>query len=443
MIGKVARRGSRLGGLLAYLFGPGRAEEHDNPHVVASWLGPDVGDDLAELQAMMRLPLALATHPPDKHVWHCAMRAAPEDRQLTDDEWAQIATDVAARVGLDAGDGTAACPWVAIRHADDHIHIAAVLVHEDGTVEAARGDFWAVAKARHAAEDRYGLRPTGPTDGTAPSRPTRGETEKAARNNRPVEPRVSLRQEVRMAAAASASADGFVEHLDNAGIVVKLRYSTVNDDEITGYSVGWPGDRTADGHQILYGGSKLAKDLSWPRLQQRWDIEPADGNPWQATTAAADQAIAELTADPSHAGDIAYTLADLLDASAWAQERRRTGPWHHAAAELDRHRRPPASIGPAARSLWAARRAIVRTGRSGDGGDAAAAALRLAALLIVLSHQHGSTATTAAHLLTTLGHPAPQSTPHTRPRRRPTGGHLTASYSPLPGTPPHNAHRAR
>jgi hypothetical protein len=36
----------------------------------------------------------------DKPVWHCSMRAAPEDRLLSDREWAQIAEDVMHRTGL-------------------------------------------------------------------------------------------------------------------------------------------------------------------------------------------------------------------------------------------------------------------------------------------------------------------------------------------------------
>ena len=34
--GKVVR-GNDIGGLLRYLFGPGRANEHTNPHIVAAW----------------------------------------------------------------------------------------------------------------------------------------------------------------------------------------------------------------------------------------------------------------------------------------------------------------------------------------------------------------------------------------------------------------------
>lgn len=38
MIG-VDIRGNHLGGLLRYLYGPGREDEHEDPHIVASWTG--------------------------------------------------------------------------------------------------------------------------------------------------------------------------------------------------------------------------------------------------------------------------------------------------------------------------------------------------------------------------------------------------------------------
>jgi hypothetical protein len=40
MIGKVSPRGSRVAGLIWYLFGPGRNEEHTDPHLVAGWGTP-------------------------------------------------------------------------------------------------------------------------------------------------------------------------------------------------------------------------------------------------------------------------------------------------------------------------------------------------------------------------------------------------------------------
>lgn len=46
MITRVHRCGSRVGGLLRYLWGPGRAEEHANPHLVAAWDGAGPLTDL-------------------------------------------------------------------------------------------------------------------------------------------------------------------------------------------------------------------------------------------------------------------------------------------------------------------------------------------------------------------------------------------------------------
>ena len=52
MIGKVPdspdKRGERCEGLIYYLYGPGRHEEHTDPHIVAGWRHP------AELEPPLR-----------------------------------------------------------------------------------------------------------------------------------------------------------------------------------------------------------------------------------------------------------------------------------------------------------------------------------------------------------------------------------------------------
>jgi hypothetical protein len=47
--------------------------------------------------------------------------------------------------------------WVAIRHADDHVPIVALLARQDGGKAFVWRDFFQVADACHAAEQRYGL----------------------------------------------------------------------------------------------------------------------------------------------------------------------------------------------------------------------------------------------------------------------------------------------
>jgi hypothetical protein len=66
MIGKVVR-GSHAGGLLRYLYGPGRANEHIRPHLVAGFgdpaelepdRRPDGAPDLRRLAGLLAQPLA-------------------------------------------------------------------------------------------------------------------------------------------------------------------------------------------------------------------------------------------------------------------------------------------------------------------------------------------------------------------------------------------------
>ena len=68
MIGKItAPRGERIEGLIYYLFGPGRREEHTDPHIVAGWrhpaeleppLRPDGRRDFRQLLGLLNQPHA-------------------------------------------------------------------------------------------------------------------------------------------------------------------------------------------------------------------------------------------------------------------------------------------------------------------------------------------------------------------------------------------------
>ena len=96
MIGKVLR-GQRPRGLLYYLFGPGRREEHPDPHIVAGWrdaaelespLHPDGRRDFRQLAGLLNQPqAALGPRGLRQPVWHCVVRVAPGDRQLSDEEF--------------------------------------------------------------------------------------------------------------------------------------------------------------------------------------------------------------------------------------------------------------------------------------------------------------------------------------------------------------------
>src|ERR1035441_7905428 len=199
------------------------------------------------------------------------MRAAPEDRMLSDREWADIARDVMHRTGLcPRGQEDDAVRWIAIRHGPDHIHLVAMLARQDRTRPRVGNERYRVRDACIAAEQRYGLRSTAPADRTSARRPTRAETGKAARQGRDEPTRTTLRRHVATAAASAGSTEEFFARLNKAGVLVRLRYSVTDPGQVTGYAVALPDDTTRDGQPVWYGGGKLAADLSWPKLQQRW-----------------------------------------------------------------------------------------------------------------------------------------------------------------------------
>ncbi|MFD7013961.1 relaxase/mobilization nuclease domain-containing protein [Streptomyces sp. NPDC059928] len=282
MIPSVNESGSRTIGLLAYLYGPGKHEEHTDPHLVASFDGmsPDPGRDanatLKDLQQLLDQPvMALARHArPAKHVWHTSVRADPRDRPLSDEEWASIARRIVAATGIDPGEGQPGCRWAAVRHADDHIHIVATLVTEDGhRPDDYRSGARAQAEAR-LIEKELGLHQVAPGDGTAAQRPTSAERHKAERQGRQRTAREELRETVRRAVAGAADESEFFDRLAAAGLLIRQRAAPSGD--LLGYKVALPDDRNKDGEPVFYPGARLAPDLSLPRIRERWSGDTPD-----------------------------------------------------------------------------------------------------------------------------------------------------------------------
>ena len=262
MIGKVVR-GSNVGGLLRYLYGPGRANEHTDPHLVAGFGDPqelepdrraDGTPDLRRLTGLLLQPLAVdPLGEYEKPVWHCSVRAAPGDRVLSDAEWGQVATSVMERTGFAPAEDETGVRWVAVRHAPDHVHLVATLARQDGGRVRTWNDFFRVREAGRDAERRLGLAATAPADRTAAKRASRAETEQAARCGWGEAPRVTLRREVCTAAAGASSEREFFGRLERAGVLVRKRQSAVNPGEVTGYAVALPGHTELDGTPRWYG----------------------------------------------------------------------------------------------------------------------------------------------------------------------------------------------
>jgi hypothetical protein len=345
MIGKTsAPRGERVEPLIYYLYGPGRHEEHTDPHIVAGWWHPaelepplraDGRRDFRRLFGLLNQPhAAMGRWAMSRPVWHCSVRAAPGDRLLSDDEWAQIAGDVMHRTGLcPYGQEDDAVRWIAVRHGDDHVHIVAMLARQDGRRLRLSNDRYRVREACLAAEERYGLCRTAPGDRTAAPPPSRAEAEKAARNGRGEPPRVTLRREVSRAAAAAASEEEFFAVLRDSGVLVRTRNSARNPGEVTGYAVALAGDTARSGNPVWFGGAKLAADLTLPKLRHRWPgAAPAAPAPLTAAERAVawDQALRAVDAAATHVQRMADGNPDRAADVAWAA----AGTMHVAAALL-------------------------------------------------------------------------------------------------------------
>jgi hypothetical protein len=161
-------RGRNAARLPYYLYGPGRANEHTDPHLVAGFgdpaelepeRRPDGSRDFRRLAGLLAQPLAVITGSSGpRPVWHCSVRASPEDRMLSDAEWARVAAAVMDCTGLARRGDEWGVRWVAVRHAPDHVHIVATLARQDGTRAKTWNDFFRVRDACRDAERWFGLR---------------------------------------------------------------------------------------------------------------------------------------------------------------------------------------------------------------------------------------------------------------------------------------------
>ncbi|WP_436787917.1 relaxase/mobilization nuclease domain-containing protein [Yinghuangia sp. YIM S10712] len=305
---QVHEQEARTIGLLSYLYGP-KDGEHTDPHLVASYDGfaPDPGRDadatLKELSSLLDLPVRRAgDKAPTKHVWHISVRAAPEDRTLTDADWGDVARRIVKATGIDAGtdSGLPGCRWVAVRHAEDHIHIAATLVRSNGEAYHPFKEGIDAQEEARLIERDYGLRRLDRRDRTAARRPSKAEQHKAKRTGRL--PRKQLQTLVRTAAAYAADPDEFLALLHRHGILVEPTRDA--QGVIHGYKVALPDDLNAKGEPVWFAGSTLAPDLSWPKIHAR----------------------------------LTGTTGDTADNSATSQwpDLTASNPWDRAAAHLDR-----------------------------------------------------------------------------------------------------------
>lgn len=312
------RRGGQMGGLMVYLAGAGRSNEHEEQHLVAGDSAIMAQHGYSVLDRNTALAIAKSLDAPRRafgvevrrmvkdadpatgevtskrvagDVWHCSLSLRAEEGQLSDEKWGVIAQDFADRMGFTEASGKAACRWVAVRHGlskngNDHVHIAVSLVREDGTKATTHNDFKRAQEVCRDLEVEYGLEQLesrGQGLGERGVKPA--ERERATRAHTVEVDAHKMERTVRAAATASVDEGEFVRRLRRGGVLIRPRFAAGRDDVVSGYSVAVR--PPADEKPIWYGGGRLARDLTLPRLREGWPDSPqaAQGavDEWRAT----------------------------------------------------------------------------------------------------------------------------------------------------------------
>jgi hypothetical protein len=359
--GKITR-GKKMAGLIYYLQGPGKHNEHTNPHMIAGrggaverfmWsadnsvrvLSKDdaiaIARELDEPHVLhdvkvpwvdpKRKKAALAegytetgaramARVEDANVWQCSLALRADEAELSDELWGKIADDFMREMGFDSVDPKdAGSRWVAIHHGksangNDHIHIAASMVREDGSlvklfVPPAPGkkpqgdgprssqviqmlerkynlqidrDDQAVSPSYHQAEVETALQMRPAVDSPAVAAgASNAEDAMKARQQRGEPVRFELARRVRAAATAASNESSFVELLGaESDVVLRPRWADGPAIAVVGYSVGWvPSvhgkDSVPASEVVWYSGTSLGRDLSLTQLRKQWGTTDA------------------------------------------------------------------------------------------------------------------------------------------------------------------------
>ncbi|MFI2210456.1 relaxase/mobilization nuclease domain-containing protein [Streptomyces sp. NPDC020141] len=447
MIAAIKPAGSNTRGLLAYLYSLDTHDQHFDPHIVAAFatLGlPDPGRDenatLTQLARHLDEPVHLRNSEFGKkvtdHVWHCPVRAAPEDRHLSDAEWGEIAQRIVEAAGITPPGDDLACRWIAVRHADDHIHILATTVREDGRRPKLHDSGIRVGDACRQIEKDYGLRRLKKGDRAGTRAPTQAEMHKAARLGWEQTSRQWLEDRVRAAIPHVTDTEELLAYLAADDIAVKPRRGPSGD--LLGYALGRPGDLNKDSEQIFHPGGKLAPDLTLPKLRARLETTHPEEHPTARRThptIAWHQAVDTLDALPHGLADDAHAqahitaLGELIEATAQKAPAHLQAELRAASTAFARAQRSQIRAEHrAAHTIRTAARDIAHTATGPDGSALAAlvAALVWAAVLAARWHEakgHAHQADAAhqavQHLRTAADHalePQLADLQHRRPR---------------------------
>lgn len=293
--------GANMTGLVSYLAGPGRQNDHTNQHVIAGsryvemeFAGVALGRaDVVSLARHIDAPRRehdvdcrrsvkhvdtdtgkVSYRKVDAGVFHVSLSLSADEGELTDEKWAAIAHDYIDRMGFGAIDDAPSVRWAAIRHGlskngNDHIHLAVSIVRTNG----AKVDLgYSHRRSQIVAgelEREHGLRVLETRDMGVGSRGVKpAEQARTVRDGLPETERERLERVVRAAAAASRNDLTFVDAVRASGVMIRPYYAKGSRTEVAGYSVA--ARPRAGSDPVWFGGGRLSRELTLPRLRNGW-----------------------------------------------------------------------------------------------------------------------------------------------------------------------------
>jgi hypothetical protein len=303
-------RGGNVRGVLSYLLGPGRRDEHASPHLVGGSAealllagGRELAmADAADLARFLDEPrlafgeeVVIAERDQNRrvvatraaHVWHCSLSLHPDEPDLEDGRWQEIAEQFVSELGF-AGEGAAGqCRWVAVRHGrshggSDHVHLVVQLVAENGTKASVHYDQPRAQDACRRLERAFDLREVEARGRAAGERGLKaGELAADRRRGLPVgtegqsdahpdrTSRRTLERVVRACGAAARDEQDFVNRVREEGLLIRARFAAGDASEVVGYSVALRAPVEGE-PPIWFGGGRLSRELTLPRLRENW-----------------------------------------------------------------------------------------------------------------------------------------------------------------------------
>lgn len=285
-----ADRGSRAHGLMAYLVktDPFTRRKGENVHSHPQIVGGDVTtmvrwgdtgelthDDAMRIADSIDVPFVAAGSETPKHVYHFSLAIGHFEGELPRETWNDIANMFTREMGLSSDNPDESCRWVALHHGksdngNDHIHIVADRVREDGTAVTSKNERLRAMAARKKIEVEFGLKLNeGEKTGRHHRDRKRAEYLQETVGGKFASDRRKVERVVRAAASSAQDEAEFVRRLRKSRLIVRPKFG--DGGVVTGYSVKLRDTKYA------FSGGKLAHDLSLPRLRKEyWADRPLE-----------------------------------------------------------------------------------------------------------------------------------------------------------------------